>query len=138
MADIITQGTTIAISDGSSPETFLTIGEVVSIDGPGGNADVIDVSDLESDYREKRIGLLDEGQVTIEFKYDPDDTGQEAARAARNTREVSTFRITCPDSPATTFTFQAYVSGFPLNFAVSDVIRGTMTLEITGGVTRSA
>ena len=55
---IIAQGITIARMGTTS---FETIPNVVSFQGPGGQAQVIDVTNLSSTAKEKRMGLRDEG-----------------------------------------------------------------------------
>jgi hypothetical protein len=45
------------------------------------------------------------------------------------------FRITFTDnSPATTWTFSAFVSGFSVSGAVDNVVEAQVTLEITGAI----
>ena len=53
--------------------TFEVIPNVVSFQGPGGQAAVIDVTNLASASKEKRVGLRDEGQLTLTMHYNPDD-----------------------------------------------------------------
>ena len=55
---IIAQGITIARMGTTA---FETIPNIVSFQGPGGQAQVIDVTNLSSTAKEKRMGLRDEG-----------------------------------------------------------------------------
>lgn len=128
------QGMTIAISDEASPEVYTTIAEVMSIDGPGGSASVIDVTDLSSTAKEKRAGLQDEGQVTFEINYIPTDTQHALLRTVRTAATVRSFRIFFTDSPQTTWTFDALVLGFSVSNSVDDVTKASVTLEVTGAV----
>ena len=48
---------------------FETIPNVVSFQGPGGQASVIDVTNLASTAKEKRVGLRDEGQLSLSFQF---------------------------------------------------------------------
>jgi len=59
---ITAQGITIARF---GTTTFETIPNVVSFQGPGGQASVIDVTNLASTAKEKRVGLRDEGQLSL-------------------------------------------------------------------------
>ena len=59
---ITAQGITIARF---GTTTFETIPNVVSFQGPGGQASVIDVTNLASTSKEKRVGLRDEGQLSL-------------------------------------------------------------------------
>ena len=65
------QGMAIKRGDGASPEVFTTIPEVRSINGPDGSASEIDVSDLSSTSREFRMGLQDEGSITLDMMFIP-------------------------------------------------------------------
>lgn len=136
MATLNAQGVTLARGDAASPQVFTTIGEVKSIQGPGGSASVIDTTNLSSTAKEKQMGLMDEGQVTIELNLDTDDAQQTGMRTDRTNRTLRDFRITLTDSsPATTLTFAAYVLSFPVAAAVDDVITASVTLEVSGPVT---
>lgn len=131
------QGMVLQISDEASPEVFTTIQEVMSIDGPGGSAQVIDVTDLSSTAKEKRAGLQDEGQVTFEMTYLPANTQHALLRSVRAAGTVRSFRIIFTDSPQSTWTFEALVLGFAISNAVDDVTKATVTLEVTGAITEA-
>ena len=80
MANAIeTQGVTIGVSTGS-PTSFSNIGNVTDFSGPGGQATVIDVSNLDSTFREKIMGLPDEGQFTFNINLDPDNATHQTLR----------------------------------------------------------
>lgn len=131
------QGVTIAVGAGS-PDTPTTIPEVSSINGPSGSATVIDASDLSSTAREKVMGLMDEGQVTLEINYLPDNAVHELLRAARAGKLLKSFVITFTDAaPPVWFRFDAYVTGFAVTVGVDQLVKASVTLEITGAVTKS-
>ena len=137
-AALLAQGCTIKIGDGTSPEVFTTIPECSVIGGPSGSATVIDSSDLNSSAREKKLGLMDEGQVQLELNYLPDNAQHEALRVARANKTLKHFKITFTDtSPKTTFSFSAYVSGFPVNASVDQLLKVNPVLEISGLVTKA-
>lgn len=140
MAVVESQGTTLGVDDvGASPVAYTTVGNVVDVTGlRGGQATVIDVSNLGSTAREKLMGLPDEGQVQLTLQYDPDDTGQTELETARDNRTRKSFQITMNDgSPATTFTFNGYVLTFGVDFAVDQVVQSSITIEIDGSVTKA-
>ena len=134
---LVSQGMTIGIGDGASPEVYTSITEVNSISGPGGSAQVIDVTDLNSTAKEKRMGLPDEGQVTLEMNYIPADVQHALLRAKRASQAVVNFRITFTDSPQTLWTFAANVLGFSVDNGVDGVTSASVTLEVSGAVTES-
>lgn len=129
------QGTTIAYSTETSPSAFANIGNIVSFSGPGGQASVIDVTNLDSTAREKRMGLPDEGQFTLEVNLDPDSTAHTALRNNRKNRTRTEFKVTLTDSTPTTLVFWGYVLGFEVSGAVDGPVKCTITIEIDGPVT---
>jgi len=129
------QGMTIGIGDGASPEVFTTISEISSISGPGGQAAVIDTTDLSSLAKEKRMGLPDEGQITLDMNWIPKNVQHALLRTKRTAQVAVNFRITFTDSPATTWTFAAFVLGHPVSNSVDEVTKGNVTLEVSGAVT---
>jgi hypothetical protein len=131
---IESQGATLAISIGTSPTSFSTIANVIDVTGPGGSAAVIDITNLASVAREKRMGLPDEGQVTFNVQLDPDNTTHQALRDARKNRTECEFRITLTDSTPTTLTWRGFVLNFSITLAVDDVVKASITVEVNGAV----
>lgn len=134
---LVSQGMTIAISDSASPEVYTSIADVISISGPGGSAQVIDTTDMSSTAKEKRMGLPDEGQVTLEINYIPANVQHALLRSKRAAQVLVNFRITFTDSPNTTWTFAANVLGFSINNAVDAVTTASVTLEVSGSITEA-
>ena len=110
------------------------IGEIVSFNGPGGSASIIDVSHLGSTRREKRMGLPDEGQFSFDVNLVPGNAGQVALRADRASRTQRECILELTDHAATptTITFNAYCTSFSIQGSVDDKIQASVTLEITG------
>jgi predicted secreted protein len=132
------QGMEVKIGNGASPEVFTAIPEIKTFSGPSGSAAVIDVTDLSSAAKEKRMGLADEGQLSFTINYIPSDTQHIALRAARAARTETNFKMVfTDDSPSTTWSFSAFVTGFAVSGAVDNVVEANVTLEITGAITES-
>ena len=129
------QGVELRRGNGASPETFVIVGEITQFDGLGGSASVIDVSTLQSVAKEKRAGLPDEGQFTFQMNLDPSDVQQNALRADRAARVLRNFRLVLTDSSNTTLQFSALVLEFKISGAVDQVVKASVTLEISGAVT---
>ena len=121
----------------NSPNEYRAIPEVKQISGPSGSASVIDVSDLGSTGREKRMGLPDEGQLQLTINYIPDNEIHLGMRAARTARTLESFKIIFTDTGATVFTFSGYISGFSVSGAVDGVIEAQVTVEISGSIAES-
>jgi hypothetical protein len=124
-------GTVVKFGTGSPLEM---VGEVISISGPGGSTGMIDTTHLASAAKEKLPDLRDEGQLTLECNFLPDDNGQNACRSARAGRDLGTCEIEFANSPADTATFSCYCTGFSISGGVGQQKRVTITLEITGAV----
>jgi len=132
------QGMELKIGDGASPEMFTAIPEIKTFSGPGGSAAVIDVTDLSSPAKEKRMGLADEGQLSFTINYIPANQQHADLREARATREETSFQMVfTDDSPSTTWDFSGFVTGFSVSGAVDGVVEATVTIEITGAISES-
>lgn len=137
------QGVKIFIEDlslGSPPDAWRQICDVSGFDGPGGQAATIDVSDLCSTAKEKRIGLNDEGQFTLNIFYIPADPAHKLLREKRSSREPANFRIEWPASvnyptEGAAWEFTGFVPGFATSGAVDESVTATVTIEISGEIT---
>lgn len=116
----------------ATPLAWLEIGEVTDWDGPGGSATMYETTHLRSEAKEKKIGLMDEGQLTLSINWEPSDTGQQAAREARAARTEKSFRLTYTDG--STATFAGYVMGMSSSGGVDSKVSGSITIEISGPV----
>jgi Lambda phage tail tube protein, TTP len=131
---ITAQGITIARFNTT---TFETVPNVVSFQGPGGQTAVIDVTNLGSTSKEKRVGLRDEGQLTMTMHYNPDDTVHQGLRADRANRVRRQFKLTFTDSNPATWTFYGYVTHFSVQGGVDAVVQASVTIEIDGDITEA-
>lgn len=133
---IRSQGVVISVADGASPLVYSAIGEIVSFTGPGGSANVIDVSALDSSAREKLVGLADNGQLTLEVNYDPaNEATHSSLRVDRDAATLRDFRIVFTDTGAEQWDFQGYILGFSVGGSVDEKVNATYTIEITGTIT---
>ena len=134
------QGIVIAIGDGATPtEVFTSIPEVKTFSFGTGSAAVIDVTDLSSAAKEKRMGLQDWGQLTMTINYIPKNAQHALLLTAKGDRQARNFRVTFTDGPSpTVYAFSAYVLSLPVTGSVDGVIESNVTLEITGDVTEVA
>ena len=111
------------------------VGEITGFSGPGGSASIIDVSHLGSTRREKRMGLPDEGQLTLELNLVPGNAGQVALRNDRASRTQREVVLTLTDAGDTTLTFQAYCTQLSIQGGTDAKVAASVSLEITGAVT---
>ncbi len=137
---LASQGMTIAVQNTStSPLSYDTITEVTSIVGPDGSAGEIDVTDLSSSAKSYRRGLPDNGTVSLSIMYIPANTqhAQLFSDFSASTETSRYYRISFTDSPATTWTFQAYVSGFSVSNELDGVTTADVSLRIKGTITEA-
>lgn len=130
-----TQGTKVEIGNGDSPLTYTEVKEVTNFSGFDGQAAEIDVTHLQSTAKEFIMGLQDNGSFQMDLNFIADDTGQDAMRAARASREKQDFRLTMSDG--TIFTFQGYVLSAPISGGVDAKVDTSFTIRITGDVVES-
>lgn len=131
---IETQGTVIQVTDGGSPTEFQTVPNVTDFSGPGGQAAVIDVSNLASVRREKIMGLADEGQFGMTLNWDPDSAVHQLLRTLRDNRTRAEFKITLADDTPVSGVFFGYVLGVVLSGGVDQVVKAAVTVEIDGAI----
>jgi hypothetical protein len=128
---IRTQGTIIEYLE-TGPSTYAAIGEIISFDGPGGKATIIDTTNLQSVAKEKLPGLPDEGSFSLTCNFAGKDTGQQAMQAARAAQTIQTLKVTFVDGSIATFT--AYCLEYKISAKADSKVELAITLEITGAV----
>lgn len=130
---VLAKGTTLEVESASSG-VYVTIDEVVGFSGPGGSAKVIDQTNLQSTRKEKKMGLPDEGQFSIDMNFDSADAGQTRLKYLRDNQVLGAFRVTYANG--TIDTFNGYVLEFTTSGTLDDLLKAKATIEITGAVTR--
>jgi hypothetical protein len=134
---IESQGCVLYWSTTTSLSTVISVGQVVGFNGPTGSANVIDASHLGSTAKEKMIGLRDEGQITLDCNLAPSDMGQVKLRECRAARTQGNWAIKMTDTAITMLNGHGYVSGFSVTGAVDQIVKASITIEISGAVTYS-
>lgn len=134
---LVARGTTIAVSDGASPEVYTTIPNIDSIGGPSATADEIEITDLSSTAKEYLLDLVDNGTVSISGNHNPTETLHDQLRSDNAASTARNYRITLPSSPEVTYTFNARVSEFTMDEAIASALRFNATLRVTGAVTKA-
>ncbi len=133
----MSSGTTVSIEG----HLFTAIGEITGFSGPSGNAVVIDVTNLNSTAKEKKIGIRDEGNLNINLNFNSSaDQYQIALKDDRANRDKRTFDIKLNDtstvaaSQPSALYFDGYVTGFSLSGGVDNVVKGVVTIELTSAI----
>lgn len=131
------QGVLVFWSTSTAQSTAQSVGSIVGFNGPSGSAGVIDITNLGSTAKEKQMGLPDEGQISFDLIYDSADAGQVALRTDRAARSKRVVSLKLTDTSSSMFYADAYCTGFSITGAVDDVIKASVSLELTGPLTWS-
>jgi predicted secreted protein len=117
---------------GASQPTWTQVKNVKSYSGFDGSATEIDVTDLDSDAKEKRLGLMDNGSFSMDVNVNMADPGQAALKAAQKASSLESFKLQYPDGTAAAFS--ASVKSFPIAGSTDGVITSTIALTVSGAV----
>lgn len=130
------QGTQWYISNAAvptSPVTYERISEVITFSSEGDRPE-IDVSSLDSLAREYRLGLKDNGTVSLEMNAIPSDDGQ--ARMLEALSSISSYEFKVVYSDGNTDYFQGLVKQFPRpSGGVDEVLKQNAQIRVTGAIT---
>ena len=134
---IAAKGTLFRRGDGATPtEVFATIGGATNITPPQRTAEQIEVTSHDSgSYREYIPSFKDEGEASVEFFYDDDDTQHQGLLADFEADVKRNFKIVFPDSSI--WSFSGYVVGFEISSPFDGALTATARIKVTGSVTRS-
>lgn len=135
--DIDTTGKTITSGTATAtPTDWVQVKELKAIKPSGASASKTDVTDLDSNAKEYRSGLIDNGTFTADVNILESDAGQAAVLAAFKASTVNSYKIV---TPAKTRTFYATCLKFPTTpeLAVDGVQTGTAEWQISGDITVS-
>ena len=115
-----------------------TLFQLYSISGPSLSADTAEVSSHDSQkfYREFVNTFRDGGEVTLGLRFDPADGGQsEAVNGLLELfeKDVSdSYTISWPNAGASTWQFDAFVTGYEPTADFDAELDLSVTLKITG------
>ena len=131
----IGHGSIFRTDNGDSPGAWLAFGEVTSITPPGLSRDAIDASHNASpgQAREFVAGLIDGGEVSLEFNLIPSSASAAALMAEfalTGSSALTARQIVFPDGAI--WAFNAFLTGFEQEDPVDDKMSGTATYKISG------
>lgn len=116
----------------------VTIAQVKSIGGPGLSLDTEDVTSHDSTggWEEVVATILRSGEITLDLIYDPAAATHKYASGGLLydlvSRTAQAFSLVFPDVAVTTWTFNAFVTGFEPSAPVDGALSASVTLKITG------
>lgn len=133
LTDDLTSTTTTA------GEAYANIAQITNISGPGMALDTEDVTTHDSTgaFEEVVATVLRSGEMTLDIVYDPvDDTHDKAGSLGllyrMDSKKLSAYKITFPDTGGTIWYFDAYPTGFEPGAAVDGALTASVTLKLTG------
>lgn len=115
-----------------------TIANVSNISGPGLSLDTEDVTSHDSTggWEEVVATILRSGEVTVDLVYDPNAATHKYAAGGLlhdlAQRTAVTYSIVFSSTPAVTWEFSAFVTGFEPSAAVDGALTASVTLKLTG------
>ena len=123
-------GVTFAVGDGETVETFTALDvEITSITPPGFSRDAIDATHTDSPdtFREYIAGLMDAGEVQIEFNFVPASSDPLVTAL---TAGLQNYQITFPND--VTWTFGAICTGYSPSAPVEGKMTANATFKVSG------
>ncbi|MBK7082352.1 MAG: phage tail protein [Betaproteobacteria bacterium] len=131
-----TTGLTYTSGGTATPATYTAIANIKSIsDFESGSASEIDVTNLASTAKEKRLGLVDNGGFSLGIHHSNADAGQAALTARRADGAAVNMKVILPSGTTPTASFSALVKKFSKNAAVDGVVEGTVDITVNGAIT---
>lgn len=149
--ELKTQGTQLYLLDnGVSPAEVLRITHISNIDGVGGAASDIDITNFDSTAREYLVGLVDNGTASFNFNLVPGSEVHQRLLAIRGGARFQ-WAIGMSDGTAaptlaagdvftlptsrTFLTFEASVQEATFTFQTDDAVRVNGSLRVSGSIT---
>lgn len=129
---ISAQGSKLSI-ESATPGTYTQIKELKSFSGFDGKAGEIDVTTLDSEAKEFKKGLRDNGNFGFDLNRVYTDAGQILLDAAQADPDPAKFKLELPNGK--TAMFDALVLSFNLTGQVDGILSSSASLRISGSVT---
>ena len=131
-----TTGLTYTSGGTATPATYTAIANIKSIsDFESGSASEIDVTNLASTAKEKRLGLVDNGGFSLGIHHSNADPGQAALTARRADGAAVNMKVILPSGTTPTASFSALIKKFSKNAAVDGVVEGSVDVTVNGAIT---
>jgi predicted secreted protein len=122
--------TFLQLGNGQSP-----VANVSTITGPGLSLNVIDVTSHSTGvpWRQKIGTLLDQGDMTFDLYFVPNDAGHQALTAQFVTRNTADWQLSFPTTPTrTVWGLHGFISKFSMSEPFDNVVKAQVTITGTG------
>lgn len=142
MSVIVSKGTLLEMRVNGSTTSYSAVDEVLTVSGPDGSAEDIDVTNLGSTSNSRNFvqGYIDQGSINFSISYDPAN----ATHASSNAISIPTFytagtsgqfRIKFGGSTSKIMVFTGPVRSFNPNFDVGSQITADVSVKLSGAPT---
>ncbi len=135
-----TRGTLLKRGDGGGTEVFTLVAAITSFSGPNITSPTVDVTTMDSTAREYITGLADNGEITFDAIFVGNNAQQQGLQSDQTAGTTRNFKLIFNDATLeanrTTFSFAAVVTGFVFNGQVDDAWRVSITLKLSGAITK--
>jgi predicted secreted protein len=111
------------------------VGSVTNISGPSVTQETVDITDLDSTWREHKGVLMNGGEVTFTVNYLFDNAVHQNVRGDMSAHTSSAWTLQYTDATTITASFNALVTAFSTEAAVGGVVTANLTLLVNGAVT---
>lgn len=133
---LIGYDTGVKVETAAGSGVYFDLGEVTGVTPPNETVDQIDATHMKSPGRTREFiqGLIDPGEMSIEFNHIPGSATDDFLIAWRASGESRNVVITYPND--ITDTFPAFILGYSPSMAVADKMSGELSLKVAGAITR--
>lgn len=139
MTGVVGVGATLQVGNASSPTTWATIAEVVTISGPEVSSELVEASTLDSasGYKEFITGNQDGGTLSLTLNF-VNTAAQRDLRALQGALLASPFRLLLPTSPTSWFYFDGRLVDWSQGAEPNAPMQAEVGIKISGEVTYSS
>lgn len=139
-------GVKLSYGNGSSPETYTLVSNDSDLTGLSMSATIVDVTSHSSSvvpWRQKVPTLLDPGDLQFKIFFIPGDAGHQqllnffatrgqTAGPSPGAGQPIDWKLVFPDTNATTWTFQGFITKFSTTNPVAGVVEAQLVITCTG------
>jgi hypothetical protein len=135
MKKFIGNGVTLTVTTGGSTAAATTVGGIMSIGGPDGDAADVDTMTLDSTTNDVTFerGFATSGDITMTIAYNQTDVGWLKLKAMRVSGKTGTFTAVHPSTSFTNEPHKAYVKGLGRAIERDTMITRTLTVHCSSG-----